>query len=84
MLLLGIFPRDKPDNNHRTQIREINDTIAKLDDGNKTRYLDISKTFLDEQGEIPRDIMSDGLHPSPKGYSLWYDAMQPLLAEMLK
>ena len=84
VLLLGIFPRDKADNKYRAQIKGINETIAKLDDGDKTRYLDIGKTFLDERGEIPKDVMPDGLHPNTKGYSLWYDAMQPLLTEMMQ
>ena len=84
VLLLGVFPRDKADSPYRTQIKEINDTIARLDDGNTTRYLDIGQVFLDGQGNIPKDIMPDGLHPNPKGYGLWYDAMQPLLAEMMR
>ena len=28
--------------------------------------------------------MKDGLHPTPKGYTMWADAMQPLLDQMLK
>jgi lysophospholipase L1-like esterase len=29
-------------------------------------------------------IMPDGLHPNAHGYDLWYEAMNPLLAEMMK
>ena len=84
VLLLGVFPRDRASSPYRQQIKEINADIAKLDDGDKTRYLDIGKAFLDPAGEIPRDVMSDGLHPSPKRYILWYNAMYPLLDEMMK
>lgn len=84
VLLLGVFPRDANNSVLRSKIAAINQSISKLDDGKMTRYLDISKAFLDGQGGIPRDIMPDGLHPSAHGYDLWYEAMNPLLTEMLK
>ena len=56
---------------------------AKLGDGRKTVYLDIGKSFLDADGQIPKDIMPDGLHPNEKGYDLWYEAMRPTLEQLL-
>ncbi|MEI8234483.1 MAG: GDSL-type esterase/lipase family protein [Verrucomicrobiota bacterium] len=84
VLLLGVFPRATKDSVLRKKVEAINAIICKLDDGKKTRYLDISKVFLDAQGEIPKDVMPDGLHPNAHGYDLWYEAMNPLLTEMLK
>ena len=84
VLLLGVFPRAISTSPFRQQIKTINETIAKLDDGKKTRFLDIGKAFLDAQGEIPKDVMPDGLHPNTHGYDLWYEAMNPLLTEMLR
>ena len=84
VLLLGVFPREKKDSRHRKQITEINTVISKLDDGSKTRFLDLTPKFTDANGGIPKDIMPDGLHPSAKGYQIWADAMQPLLDDMMK
>jgi lysophospholipase L1-like esterase len=84
ILLLGIFPRSTPVDPVRAQIAEINAIIAKLDDGNKVRYLDIGKVFLDANGVIAPDIMSDGLHPTTKGYELWAAAVQEPLAALMK
>ena len=84
VLLLSVFPRDRKNSSARQKVEAINEIISKLDDGNKTRYLDISKSFLDADGEIPNDIMPDGLHPNAHGYDLWYEAMQPLLDKMMK
>lgn len=84
VLLLGIFPRDTPNSHYRTLIAETNRIISSYDDGAKTRYLDIGKVFLDAQGNLPPDIMPDKLHPSAFGYDRWYDAMHPLLDEMMK
>lgn len=84
LLLLGIFPRNKKNSKDREKNDAVNQIICKLDDGKKTRYLDIGKVFLNKDGEIPGDIMPDLLHPNAKGYDLWYEAMNPLLAELLK
>lgn len=85
VLLLGVFPRsEKPDHPHRAQIREINDAIAKLDDGGKTvRFLDIGGRFLGPDGTISKEIMPDFLHLSEKGYRLWAEALREPLRELL-
>jgi lysophospholipase L1-like esterase len=57
---------------------------VRLVDGKLTRYLDIGPKFLDTEGNLPKDIMRDALHPSAAGYRIWADAMQPLLDEMMK
>ena len=90
LLLLAIFPRDTKNSPIRQHIATVNAGLAKFDDGSKfadsskTRFLDINKIFLDADGEIPRDLMPDRLHPSAKGYDLWYEAMEPTLSEMMK
>jgi lysophospholipase L1-like esterase len=86
VLLLGIFPRgEKAENNKaREKLQKVNAELAKLDDGKKTRYLEIWKQFLTEDGTLTKEVMPDGLHLSEKGYTIWADSMQPLLDEMLK
>lgn len=83
ILLLGVFPRSRPGDPVRGTIAEINQTIAKLDDGRSVFYLDIGDKFLDAEGNIPNDVMSDGLHPGAKGYEIWAQAViEPLTALM--
>jgi lysophospholipase L1-like esterase len=84
ILLLGVFPRGRLANDPiRTTIAEINKTISKLHDGNRVHYLDIGAGFLDAEGNIPQDVMSDALHPSAKGYEIWAKAViQPLSTMM--
>lgn len=75
ILLLAVFPRGRANDPVRGSIAEINRIIAKLDDGKKVFYQDIGQGFLDAQGNIPADVMSDGLHPSTKGYEIWAQAV---------
>jgi lysophospholipase L1-like esterase len=83
ILLLGVFPRGRPNDPVRATIADINRTIAKLHDGQRVHYLDIGAKFLAPDGTIPADVMSDLLHPSPKGYEIWAQAVkEPLTALM--
>lgn len=95
ILVLGIFPRgprnlDKngvPRDDGVTRmaiINEVNDGLAKLDDGKAVRFLNINSVFVGSDGRIPNDVMPDQLHPREKGYRLWAEAMKPLLNEMLQ
>jgi lysophospholipase L1-like esterase len=86
VLLLGIFPRGaQATHPARARIKDINTAIAKLDDGGKTvKYLDIGAKFLDAEGNLPKDIMPDALHPNAKGYQIWADAIKDTVAEMMK
>jgi len=83
VLLLGVFPRAAKPNATREKLIEVNAKIAKLDDGAHVKFLDIGKSFLNEDGTISREIMPDFLHLSAKGYQLWADAMEPTLKAML-
>jgi len=84
ILLLGIFPRGElATDPARATIAQINETISRLNDGDRVRYLDIGDVFLDDSGTLPRSVMSDFLHPSPEGYRLWAEAVkEPLTALM--
>ena len=89
VLVLGIFPRgaDPHDTNTaemRDKIKFVNAGLAKLDDGDKTRFLDIGNNFLKPDGVLPKDIMPDALHPNHAGYEIWAHAIQPLVDEIMK
>jgi beta-glucosidase len=93
VLMLAIFPRGPrvagngvPDTWEKRMeiINAANVELAKLDDGNSVRFLNINEKFLGADGKIPADVMPDQLHPNEKGYQIWADAMHPLLTEMMK
>jgi beta-glucosidase len=84
ILLLGVFPRDVKASPMRAKVDAINDIIKTYADGTQVQYLDIGPKFLDADGELPKDVMPDKLHPTAKGYQIWYDAMWPTLEPLLK
>lgn len=84
VLLFGIFPRDeKPDGRLRAVVAKVNEKIKDLDDGEKVFYLDISDKFIAPDGFISPQIMPDFLHLSHEGYTIWAEAIEAKLKELL-
>jgi lysophospholipase L1-like esterase len=83
ILLLGIFPRGKVFNEQRGRLLEINQVLAKLDDGKTIFYLDFGSQYVENDGTISKSIMPDALHPNEAGYQIWAKAIEPKLKELL-
>jgi lysophospholipase L1-like esterase len=84
ILLLAIFPRGAADDPVRGTIAEINGIISRLHDGERVHYLDIGRKFLDAEGNIPKHVMSDALHPTGKGYEIWAEAVNETLRKLMR
>ena len=84
ILLLAIFPRGASRNDpQRVQINGINAALARLADGKCIHFFDIGPKFLEPDGSLTAEIMPDFLHPGPKGYKIWADAIEPDLAKLI-
>lgn len=83
IILLGIFPRAKTFCAQRGRLLEINQALAKLDDGKNVFYLDFGSQLIEKDGSIAPDMMKDALHPGEKGYRIWANAIEPKLGELL-
>ena len=80
ILLLGVFPRgEKSDDPLRAQVKGINDILAAKAWDDHVTYLNINDKLLQPDGTSTRDVLPDLVHPSPKGYQLWADAVQPVI-----
>jgi lysophospholipase L1-like esterase len=84
ILLLGIFPRGEKPNPDRAAVDAVNQRIASFDGrAGVVSYLDIGEKFLSADRSIDKAIMYDFLHPTPKGYEIWTEAMGPVLERLL-
>lgn len=86
IVLTGIFPRNDNAANPTgvmPVIDRINENLAKLSDGKKTRYLSINDKLADKDGKLYEGMTVDKLHLSLKGYQLWADALKPVFTELL-
>jgi lysophospholipase L1-like esterase len=83
ILLIPIFPRGENVNPQRGKIMQANQIIQKLADGENVIWVDFGHKFINDEGQIPRDIMPDYLHLSKKGYQIWADSIKEPLAKAL-
>lgn len=52
-------------------------------DEKTVHWLDIDHVFLDEKGNLKRDLMPDGLHPDEEGYRAWGKATEPAIRKFV-
>lgn len=83
ILLLAIFPRGENFNNQRGKILQVNQVLQKLADEKNVFWVDFGYKFVTEDGLIPRELMPDYLHLSPKAYGIWAEAIEPRLKQLL-
>jgi lysophospholipase L1-like esterase len=83
VLLMAIFPRGSSFSTQRGKILQVNEALAKLDDGKNIFYIDIGPQLIESDGSISKSMMRDYLHPGEAGYKVWANAVEPKLKEIL-
>ena len=91
ILLIALLPRGPQkqddadaDNPYYMDIISLaNSRLAKLDNGNTVRVLDIGSSFIGPDGNIITSLMPDQLHLVEPGYVMWAESMRELLKEMM-
>lgn len=83
ILLLPIFPRGENVNNQRGKILQVNQILQKLADEKNIFWVDFGHQYVTEDGLIPRELMPDYLHLSPKAYGIWAESLEPHLKRVL-
>lgn len=86
ILLLSVFPRgEKPEDRKRLINLGVNQLVKEFAaNDDKIHWLDLTSTFLADDGTLPKEVMPDFLHPQVKGYRMWAEAMEPTLQKLLK
>jgi lysophospholipase L1-like esterase len=80
ILLLGIFPSA---GTPYEKTKAINAITAKLDDGKMIRYFDPGAVMLEKDGKMLQGVLSDAVHLTRKGYTIWGETSAPIIAEMM-
>ncbi|MCX6894941.1 MAG: GDSL-type esterase/lipase family protein [Verrucomicrobia bacterium] len=83
IILVAIFPRSPVFTTQRGRLLQINQALAKQDDGKNVFYVDFGSQLIEADGSISKEIMPDYLHLSEKGYEIWAAAIEPKLKEIL-
>jgi lysophospholipase L1-like esterase len=82
IILMAVFPRGgSPKDGFRPKIAALNALLAPFAKEKGITFLDIGPKMLDADGNLPKDIMGDGVHPTEKGYAIWAAALKEVLAK---
>jgi lysophospholipase L1-like esterase len=84
VLVMAVFPRNKEKTDPlRKEINEVNERIAKLDDGKMVFYRDIGEKFLDKDGTLREELLFDYVHLTAKGFDVWAEAIEPDVVKLM-
>lgn len=84
VLVLAIFPRGANAEDKRRQVNtKANEQIAKLADNEMVYFLDIGPKFVDQDGNLSKEVMPDLLHLNEASYATWAESIEPKLKELL-
>ncbi len=84
VLLHGVLPFEQSGTSTKRQlVADTNRRLAELADGDTVFFYDFGAVFLDENGNIPAELMGDFLHPSAAGMRRFAERLQPVIAEWL-
>jgi len=83
VLLLAIFPRSENFGVQRGKLAQINQALRRAADGRHVEWVDFGHQFLNDDGTMPKELMPDYLHLSKRGYEIWAESLEPVLAAAL-
>lgn len=84
ILLLAIFYRGEEPNEERQKLAKTNTIISKLADHKTIYFQDINNIFLRSDGRVSSELMPDFEHPSPRGFCVWAEAIEPKVVELME
>jgi beta-glucosidase len=83
VLLVAIFPRSENFSVQRGKLAQINQVLRRAADEQNVFWVDFGHRFLNDDGTMPKELMPDYLHLSPKGYAIWAEAIEAKLAAVV-
>jgi lysophospholipase L1-like esterase len=83
VLLYGILPSGLGTPEQNARIPAANAILKTFADGKNVFFFDIGDRFL-VKGAVTKEIFFDLLHPSAKGYQVWFEHLDPLLKKLIK
>ena len=85
IVLMGIFPRGRnAADAERQAVQAVNAKIARLADDKRVTFLDISAKLTNPDASISPQMMSDFLHPNAPGYTIWAEALEPVIKKYIQ
>ena len=83
-VLLSVLPYgEKGGTEDRARVVRANQLLAGLDDKPNLSVYNFGDLFVDEDGNIPKALMGDFLHPTPAGYKVLAEKLSPIIDQLM-
>ncbi len=81
ILNIGVFPRHAASSPCRSEIKRINALLKGYASRSRNvEFIDFGDLFLNPKGEVRKELMPDTTHPGERGYRLWAETIEPIVA----
>lgn len=77
IVVQSVLPRSEE---YADRVKEINIHLRQFAPTVKAEWIDLGPVFADDDGVLREDFSADRLHLNEHGYSVWVDALRPVLA----
>lgn len=58
------------------KIDQMNELLKQMCYDKQLYYINVAETFMDDDGAMKKELSTDGLHISPKGYDIWAEYLK--------
>jgi acetyl esterase/lipase/lysophospholipase L1-like esterase len=83
VILMGIMPHGATFNKERGEALQINEALARMDDGRNIFFFDWGSKLIADDGTVSKSIQHDYVHLTDAGYQIWAETIEPKLKELL-
>ena len=80
----SILPTRNNELRPNERIRGLNKKIQMITEELKVNYLDLYSIFVDDTGQLGKELTNDGLHLNEKAYLKWADFLKNFLTDKLR
>ena len=84
IFITSILPTRNNELRPNERIRGLNKKIQMITEELKVNYLDLYSIFVDDTGQLGRELTNDGLHLNEKAYLKWADFLKNFLTDKLR
>lgn len=81
IVLQAIFPRGEDNEDfQRKNNQQTNALLETMASQSGITFININQAFLQDNGELSREVMPDLLHPNQAGYEIWAQQLAPYIS----
>jgi acetyl esterase/lipase/lysophospholipase L1-like esterase len=84
VFLMGIMPHGATFNDARAEALQINEALARMDDGKNIFFFNWGSKLIEDDGSVSKSMQSDYVHLTEAGFEIWAETIESKLKELIR